>query len=206
LPFVKYFTTITGGWSAGTEPGYFRITPDSHPDASPSRTITINGPANPTERGTVVAEPLICFEDSFPELARNGNNTDLDFLVNLTNDGWFGAGAEQWQHAADSVFRAIENNVPLLRCSNNGVTCWIDSSGRLREVLTDKNGDVHPNGSLVIDLPLPSRDSPKTPTYYQRHGDWFAWTCVAITFLHWLRFRTNPRQTLNPKVHPVNPT
>jgi len=206
LPFIKYFTTITGGWSAGTAPGFFRLTPDAPSAHAESKTITIAGHADFAERGTVVAEPLICFEDSFPELARNGNNNDLDFLVNLTNDGWFGAGAEQWQHAADSVFRAIENNVPLLRCSNNGVTCWIDSSGRLREVLTDKNEDVHPAGSLVIDLPLLSHDSPKAPTYYQRHGDRFAWTCVAITALHWLRFRTNTRQTLNPKVHPVSPT
>jgi len=191
LPFVKYFTTITGGWSAGTAAGYFQITPDSPPDVSEPKTITINGPS---ERGrqTVVAAPLICFEDSFPELARNGSNNDLDFLVNLTNDGWFGGGAEQWQHAADSVFRTVENGVPLLRCANNGVTCWIDKNGRLREVLADKDGDVHPAGSLVIDLPLLSHDSPSPPTYYQRHGDWFAWTCVGITILQWLRFRTKP--------------
>jgi apolipoprotein N-acyltransferase len=188
LPFVKYFTTITGGWSAGTAAAYFKITPDSPPDVSEPKTITINGPAGPG-RQTVVAAPLICFEDSFPELARNSDDHDLDFLVNLTNDGWFGGGAEQWQHAADSVFRTVENGVPLLRCANNGVTCWIDKNGRLREVLTGQNGDVHPAGALVIDLPLMSHDSPKPLTYYQRHGDWFAWTCAGIAVLQWLRFR-----------------
>jgi apolipoprotein N-acyltransferase len=134
----------------------------------------------------VVAGPLICFEDAFPELARDDHGDEVDFLVNVTNDGWFGHTAEQWQHAAGSVFRAVENNVPLLRCANNGVTCWIDHNGHLRQVLTDEKGDVHPAGSLVIDLPIPSQHD---MTFYQRHGDWFAWTCVGLTSLQWLRNR-----------------
>ena len=70
---------------------------------------------------------LICFEDIFPHLAREYAEDDTDFLVNLTNNGWFGEGAAQWQHAAGALFRAVENGLPLIRCSNNGLTCWVDS-------------------------------------------------------------------------------
>ena len=77
-------------------------------------------------RPACTTSPLICFEDMFPHLARQAVRDDTDFLVNLTNDGWFGDSAEQWQHMASAVFRAVENGVPLVRCCNNGVTCWID--------------------------------------------------------------------------------
>ena len=49
-------------------------------------------------------------------LAREAADDDTDFLVNLTNDGWFGESAAQWQHAAAALFRAVENGLPLIRC------------------------------------------------------------------------------------------
>ena len=49
---------------------------------------------------------------------------DTDFLLNLTNNGWFGESAAQWQHATSALFRAVENGVPLVRCTNNGLTKW----------------------------------------------------------------------------------
>ena len=74
----------------------------------------------------------------FPQTARLSVQGDTDFLVNLTNDGWFGKGAEQWQQLATAVFRAVENGVPLVRCCNNGVTCWINSNGALRKLSRTK--------------------------------------------------------------------
>jgi apolipoprotein N-acyltransferase len=112
----------------------------------------------------------------FPQLARRAVRDDTDFLVNLTNDGWFGQSAEQWQHMAGAVFRAVENGVPLVRCCNNGVTCWIDAHGRVREIFRDNTGSVYGMGTLTIDLPLQSH----APTFYNRHGDWFGWGCVGI--------------------------
>ena len=73
---------------------------------------------------------LICFEDVFPHITREHVKDDTDFLLNLTNNGWFGESAAQWQHAANAVFRAIENGLPLVRCSNNGLTCWVDRQAR----------------------------------------------------------------------------
>ena len=61
-------------------------------------------------------------------------------LVNLTNDGWFGEGPAQWQHAANAVFRCIENRVPMVRNCNNGLSSWVDRFGRVRRFLERKTG------------------------------------------------------------------
>ena len=109
--------------------------------------------------------------------------------MNLTNDGWFGHSAEQWQHMANAVFCTVENGVPLVRCANNGLTCWIDSSGRVREIFKDKAGSVHGIGSMTIELPLSQSAENRATTFYNRHGDWFGWACVAVAVLVLLRLR-----------------
>ena len=58
----------------------------------------------------------ICFEDCFPHEVREHVDEDTDFILNLTNDGWFGESVVQWQHAVTALFRAVENGVPLVRC------------------------------------------------------------------------------------------
>jgi apolipoprotein N-acyltransferase len=122
---------------------------------------------------------LICFEDIFPQEARLHVTTDTDFLLNLTNDGWFGDGAEQWQHAANAVFRAVENGVPLVRCANNGLTCWIDAQGRLREIF--RAGDsVYAPGFLTVHIPLRPAGNQRR-TFYNLHGDFFGWSCCGIS-------------------------
>jgi len=160
LPFVKWFTPITGGFTPGARPVPFKI----------------------PERGAKTAA-LICFEDVFPHLVREYVEADTDFLVNLTNDGWFGESSAQWQHAASAVFRAVENGVPLLRCCNNGLTCWVDERGRIREVLRNVNGSAYGPGVLKVVLPLRSAEARSPPTFYRRHGDWFGWACVGLTVL-----------------------
>jgi apolipoprotein N-acyltransferase len=176
LPFVKWFTPIQGGYAAGDKPAAFIISGWSERSREPQIELS-NG--NAVSRQMVNAAPLICFEDMFPQTARSSVRGDIDFLVNLTNDGWFGEGAEQWQQAAAGVFRAVENGVPLVRCCNNGVTCWIDAHGQVRQIFKDKTGGIYGVGALTFKLPLP--DEKSAPTFYNRHGDWFAWSCVAVT-------------------------
>lgn len=154
LPFIKYLTPVTGSFAAGNKPVQFQI-------------------------GNANASPLICFEDTFPRLARKATKDETQFLVNLTNDGWFGDSAEQWQHEANALFRAVENGIPLVRCCNNGITCWIDANGHARKIFHDQNGSVYGAGAMTFDLPI----SPHTQTFYNRHGDWFGWGCVAIASL-----------------------
>jgi apolipoprotein N-acyltransferase len=157
LPFMKWFTPIEGGFTPGTRRVSFSMT---HPDVKTS--------------------PLICFEDLFPPLAREAAEDDPDFLVNLTNNGWFGEGAAQWQHAAGALFRAVENGLPLIRCSNNGLTCWVDAHGRLHEVFRDDRGTIYGPGFMTVEVPLPTRGEARPLTYYRRHGDVFGWMCVGV--------------------------
>jgi apolipoprotein N-acyltransferase len=178
LPFVKWFTPIEGGYEAGDRPATFAIR--SRGGKSQVTQIELDhGAAETSSRHAVNAAPLICFEDMFPQTARTSVHDGTDFLVNLTNDGWFGEGAEQWQQAAAAIFRAVENGVPLVRCCNNGVTCWIDAHGALRQIFKDQTGGIYGAGAMTFELPL--LDEKSAQTFYNRHGDWFGWVCALVT-------------------------
>jgi apolipoprotein N-acyltransferase len=178
LPFVKYLTPIISGWTPGDKPATFELNRWGESLSSPNQKILRLDGVSP--RQTIKTSPLICYEDTFPELARAAANDDMDFLVNLTNDGWFRRSAEQWQHMASAVFRAVENGLPLVRCANNGITCWIDASGRVREIFRDKAGSVYGTSAMTVEIPIVER---RTPTFYNRHGDWFGWNCIGVTIL-----------------------
>ncbi|HEX5220450.1 MAG TPA: apolipoprotein N-acyltransferase [Verrucomicrobiae bacterium] len=182
LPFIKWFTPITGGFTPGKRATHFEL------DRWGGRTREPGFPPDSTNGSPVVSRhrpiktaALICFEDTFGHLAREYVDDDTDFLVNLTNNGWFGNSAAQWQHAASAAFRAVENGVPLLRCSNNGLTCWIDSRGRLRELFRDQTGSEYGVGFVTWQIPLLAPEQKSGRTFYNRHGDWFGWICVVAT-------------------------
>jgi apolipoprotein N-acyltransferase len=190
LPFIKWFTPITGSFASGTNVVPFELDgrgerlsgrSQTQTDTLESFSETNAMGASVSPHRTVKTATLICFENVFPHLARHYVDDDTDFLVNLTNDGWFGEGAAQWQQAAAAVFRAVENGVPLVRCCNNGLTCRVDAHGRLRDVLRDKTGSVYGVGATTIDLPLLPPGESRVPTFYNRHGDWFGWACVGMT-------------------------
>lgn len=157
LPFLKYLTPIESGFTPGKTAVPFDL-----------KFLHIK------------TQVLICFEDTFPHLAREELRPDIDLLVNLTNDGWFGEGAAQWQQAATGLFRAVENHLPLIRCSNNGLTCWVDANGVMRDVFVDATGNVYGKGYLVARIPLPPEGTAHSLTFYTRHGDWFGWSCTAV--------------------------
>ena len=109
-----------------------------------------------------------------PKLARRAATPEVDFLLNMTNDGWFGDSHQQWQHARSAAWRAIETRRPLIRCCNNGVTGWVDEYGQFHGV-----GElVHSEGVRMIEVPL--REGPHPPTFYQRTGDWVSWGAVFV--------------------------
>jgi apolipoprotein N-acyltransferase len=157
MPFFKWFTPIEAGFTSGD-----RAIPFLLPDLKVKTSV------------------LICFEDIFPHLAREYAEDDTDFLVNITNNGWFGEGAAQWQHGTSALFRAVENGLPLVRCSNNGLTCWVDAHGRLRQLFRDAHGSEYGAGIMTAEIPLLDAGQRRTPTFYKRHGDWFGWSCVGL--------------------------
>ena len=155
LPFLKWFTPIDGGFTEGTGNSNFTL----------------------SSTGTSFGN-LICFEDAFPHLARDHTKPTSSFLLNITNDGWFGESAEQWQHAQNAAFRAIENAVPLVRCANNGVSCLISSSGKIDHAYSPESENAHEAGIRVFDV---ATGREHRTTFYNRHGDVFAFACLLIT-------------------------
>lgn len=111
---------------------------------------------------------LICFEAIFPDLTREDVRKGARWIVNITNDEWFGHSAALYQHAAMSVFRAVENRVPLARCANTGLTLVADANGRVRA-----HAPVMRPAVLVARLSPPGR-----PTLYTRIGDWPGWLTI----------------------------
>ncbi len=121
----------------------------------------------------VRAGVLNCYEDTLPSQARRVARANPNLLVNLTNDAWFGGGAEPELHLLEAIPRAIELRRALVRAVNTGVTSWIDPVGRVVA-----RAPREAEALLVVDVPL--LDS--TPTPYERVGD-LGWIALMVTAL-----------------------
>jgi len=180
LPIVKWFTPITGGFTPGDRATHFNLEEWGERPREPLVTVNSRNGSPGFTPHRIKVSTLICFEDTFAHLVREYVDDDTDFLVNLTNNGWFGESASQWQHAASAAFRAVENGVPLIRCCNNGVTCWIDARGQVRQIFRDRNGSEYGSGFVTWEIPILAPGEKRTRTFYNQHGDWFGWTCVTL--------------------------
>ncbi len=76
--------------------------------------------------------PLICYEAIFPYEVKISNK-NIDVIINVTNDTWYGNSSGPYQHFEISRMRAIENGLPMLRVANNGISAFIDPVGRVLE-------------------------------------------------------------------------
>ena len=117
--------------------------------------------------------PLICFESIFSRFARKAVQRGAGFLVNITNDGWFGDTVLPHQHAWMAVMRAAENRVPLVRVANNGVSFVVHPNGQVVAMT-----DLFERELFVVDVtPRPGG------SFYTRHGNRPVFTMIAIGFL-----------------------
>jgi apolipoprotein N-acyltransferase len=105
---------------------------------------------------------LICYESIFEDLARRYRREGADFVVNITNDGWFGATVGPYQHAAHLVMRAIETRMGVARAANTGVTEFVDPLGRTR-LATPLEVERTVTGPVLTS---------SVRTLYVRWGDW----------------------------------
>jgi apolipoprotein N-acyltransferase len=132
---------------------------------------------------------LICYEDSDPYLARQYVATEpVNFLVNISNDGWFDGTEEHEQHLAICKFRAVEARRSVVRAVNMGISGVIDPDGRVVALPKKLDADGRPTipceswsaskkveGVVTAVVPLDERES-----LYARLGDWVPAACWAV--------------------------
>lgn len=143
--------------------GFVRLTQAPEDFAHGPRPAPIEAPGLPR------VQPLICYESLFPGLA-GADDRRARWIVNASNDSWFGRTSGPWQHLNIASHRAIEQGLPIIRATPTGVSAVIDAYGRTHQML-----GVGQAG--VIDAPIPAA-LPGTP--YVRWGDTAFW---ALTIL-----------------------
>lgn len=134
---------------------------------------------------------MICYEDAVPVMARKfaldeKGQKQIDWLVNISNDGWFVRfeknkvlpATELSQHAVICAFRAVENRLAVLRSVNTGISCMIDTLGRIKDGYAagnlpkkalDRQGI---KGWFADIVPIDART-----TFFSKHGPWLDFTC-----------------------------
>ena len=140
---------------------------------------------------------MICYEGTVPKIGRKfaldeHGRKRLDWLVNISNDGWFVRfedeevipSAELAQHAAVCAFRAVENRLAILRSVNTGISCLIDSAGRIRNGFIAGNLPVEARartgmpGWFIDRIPIDNR-----ATFFSKYGGWLDFCCEVCVIL-----------------------
>jgi len=116
---------------------------------------------------------FICYESAFPDLVRQFTRQGANVLVNLSNDAYFGRSEAHRQHLLIARMRAVENRRYLIRSTNDGISAVIDPAGRIKKILPS-----YEQAAAAIRYGVVSET-----TFYARHGDWFAWSCLAVSLL-----------------------
>jgi len=142
---------------------------------------------------------LICYEDSDPTLARQYNaRVPVDFLVNISNDGWFRGTEEHEQHLAVSRFRAIESRRSLVRAVNMGISAIINSDGAIVAMPGPTWAESKAVAvALTASVPIDDRAS-----FYADWGDWLPLLCLTLTFAGCVVLR-DPRTMIPPAPAPA---
>ncbi len=139
---------------------------------------------------------IICYEDTVPVIGRRfaldeQGNKQIDWLINISNDGWFVRfkdekvipSTELPQHAAVCAFRAVENRLAVLRSVNTGISCLIDSSGRIRDgfsagtLPSEALARTGVSGWFLDRIPIDTRIS-----FFSKYGEWLDFCCEVCVF------------------------
>ncbi len=131
--------------------------------------------------------PAICYEIAFPELIQGlSAKSDSELpqaIVTISNDTWFGESWGPLQHFQMAKMRAIENGLPVIRATNNGVTALVDHYGRV----TDQENRFEKTVLAGV-IPLTQRT-----TIFNQYGHWPLWGLIGFLFLLAIIFRS-PRK------------
>jgi apolipoprotein N-acyltransferase len=117
---------------------------------------------------------IICWENLFPPFVRDLTQKRARLIVQLTNDNWFGLTSLPLHHTRASIFRAVENRIPVVVANNAGPSMIIDSRGRIQASLPNLFEAGFIVGEVTLGGPRP---------LYTRLGDWFASLALALSGL-----------------------
>jgi apolipoprotein N-acyltransferase len=123
---------------------------------------------------TALAGPVICYEILFPNYVIGAARQGAQFIVNITNDSWFGPWGEPELHLSLTAFRSIETRLPQLRSTNTGISTLILPDGRITRSTALFTPEI-----LNVGVPLASR---RMPTLMTAWGDWFGPTACCLGF------------------------
>ncbi len=142
------------------------------------RMVEAVGGIEPGRRATLFDGPaggrfgaLVCYEGVFPALTRRFVADGATYLVNVTNDAWYGPTSAPAQHLVQASFRAIENRVPMVRAANTGISALIAADGTI-VWSSPLDREIWHVGEIAW---------PGVRTVYTRVGDVFVWLCVLVT-------------------------
>jgi apolipoprotein N-acyltransferase len=153
LPFAKNIRALVG-------------------DITPGTSFTL-GDAAGARLGT-----LICFEATRPDLARRLRREGASALVQISNESWFGPTSMPRQMLAEAVFRAVENNVDVIRATNSGLSAFVHPLGQ-----TEGETPLFETATRVWQIKTVDEAQRDSLTFYTRHGDWFAIACAVASLI-----------------------
>jgi apolipoprotein N-acyltransferase len=154
---VMQLTGVRGGFSAGRGPRLLAV-----PGAPP-------------------ASPLICYEIIFPDDVVE-KSARPDWLLNITNDAWFGSSAGPYQHFHQARVRAVEQGLPLVRAANTGISAMVDAYGRILAEI-----GLGEKGAIDSELPKVGRQ-----TLFAEYGFRIEIAVILLAFAGWLACRVQP--------------
>lgn len=143
-----------------------------------------------TVTGVPPVMPLICYEAIFPGFVRSMPERPA-WMLNVSNDAWFGATAGPQQHFNQARYRSIETGLPMVRSASRGVSGIVDAAGRARVELAPEV-----TGVTDVSLPLPIQAPP-----YMSWGDWPAWL-ISLIVLAGVTLQRHGRKLRRLKSHP----
>ena len=87
--------------------------------------------------------------------------------------------------------------MPLVRCTNNGLTCWIDARGRIHDTYFPGSPDIYQAGYKIVEVPLRNSAGESHRTFYNRYGDTFGWSCLTVVLAS-LAWSCRPKRRHQP--------
>lgn len=159
-----------------------------------AHTIFHTAPLAPLDGDPAGARParfatLICYEGIFPSLTRQFAAGGADFLVNISNDAWYGDTAAPVQHLVMASMRAVENRLPMVRATNTGISAFVTDEGRIGSTTPLFEQDVVVETVLVREV----------WSFYREYGDVFLHVCEALVVMLGLFAAVQRRAASGPR-------